>query len=142
MAPGPRFTADFGIGEVRARSTRCSSGCTSNSTHNGWSIWIPGAAVAVFTTSLFVQCLAHIADASAYKNVQIRSGTPVSGRELFQKNHQVLVSALEDWNKSLDGLVAIPSGASSEPDRDNCVRSALSVTDESLRLRAIAACNR
>lgn len=71
--------------------------------------WGVNHATASITTAFYDQNLAHISDAAVYKRVQVRSGAPVSDQDLFLKNHQVLISALDEWNTALDKLVFTPA---------------------------------
>lgn len=106
--------------------------------------WGINHATATVTTDFYDAQLARIGRASANQHVQVRSGAPVSDDDLFEKNHQVLVATLEEWDSSLNRLVVMPSTveapAHRPPGRDACVRSALSVSDGALRQSAIAAC--
>lgn len=106
--------------------------------------WGINHATARVDTEFYDQQLNRIGNAKANQHVQVRSGAPVSDDDLFLKNHQVLVSALQDWDVSLNRLV-LPEPAQASPaatpDRDACIRSALQATDGNLRQSAIVACS-
>lgn len=106
--------------------------------------WGINHATARVETEFYDRELNRIGSASANKRVQVRSGAPVSDDDLFLKNHQVLISTLQDWDVSLNRLV-LPEPAQANPaatpNRDACIRSALQVTDGNLRQSAIAACS-